>query len=139
MTVATLSVQDALVALLTDATPVGERVYDEPPRDQNAAVPANVFPYIGFGEGQVLPDDAVDVSGAEEFLDLNVWSRPEANTGWVEVKQIVDAIHTAAHGKPLAVAGRSFAHCWVRSTRFLRDRDGVTRRAVVTLRILHHA
>lgn len=125
-----LELQGAIVAALKAngalPTVVGGRVYD--------AVPAGaVFPYITLGDGQVLPDKADCISGAEVILQVDVWSR---STGYPEVKTISKAVIVKLDDQPLTVPGQDIIVFEHESTRYLRDPDGLTRHAAITFRSL---
>lgn len=125
-----LEIQGAIVTALkaTGALPpvVGGRVYD--------AVPAGAaFPYITLGDGQVLPDKADCISGAEVILQIDVWSR---STGYPEVKTIAKAVIAKLDDQPLSVAGQDVLVFEHEATRYLRDPDGLTRHAAITFRSL---
>lgn len=89
-------------------------------------------PSIILGEGQVVDDGALVRRGSSTvYLDLHVWKK---ETGTAGVKAIVAEIKAALDaGRLLLDAGWSCADCLVSSRRYLRDPDGVTSHAVVTL------
>lgn len=130
-----LAVQDAaLIALKADAAVtalLGSRLYDTVPT-------APVFPYLTFGDGQTLPDKADCVDGSEVFLVLDIWSRPAANTGWQEAKAIVGVVLAVLDdgGDGLVLAGHRLIDLQREDIQYLRDPDGLTRHAHVTLRAL---
>jgi hypothetical protein len=122
-----LELQAALVAALKTAgalpAVVGGRVYD--------AVPANaVFPYISLGDMQILPDKAGCIDGAEVYPQIDVWSRA---VGYPEVKTITKAVLLKLDDQPIVVAGFNVVVFEVQSVQYLRDPDGLTRHAAVTL------
>lgn len=121
-----LEVQAAIVAALRSngALPpvVGKRVYD--------TVPANAaFPYISLGEGQVLPDKADCIDGAELSQQVDVWSRA---VGFPECKTIAKAVVAKLDDQPLNVAGSDVIVFEHEQTRYLRDPDGLTLHAAIT-------
>lgn len=122
-----LELQGALVAALkaTGALPsvVGGRVYD--------AVPANAaFPYLSLGDCQVLPDKSGCIDGAEVYPQIDVWSRA---VGYPEVKTIAKAVLLKLDDQPLVVAGFNVVVFEVQGVQYLRDPDGLTRHAAITL------
>lgn len=116
-----------LVALeASPALPHGAIVYDD--------VPAGVaFPYVSFGECQVLPDKAECIDGVEVFLSLDAWSRA---VGYAEVKAIGAAIVAKLDDQPLAVAGYRVILIELQSAEYSRDPDGQTRRGRIAFRAL---
>lgn len=127
-----LELQIALVALLKTpgALPVavGDRVYDKVPL--NAA-----YPYISLGEGQVLPDKADCIDGAEVFVQIDVWSRGE-NFG--EAKTIGKGVIAALDDQEdqISVEGFVVIVFELQSVQYLRDPDGLTRHGAITFRAL---
>lgn len=120
------ALQTALFSAISGVA--GGRVYDAPPQEVS-------FPHVVIDGGQSIPDDTSGGDdGMSEFFDLHVWSRYR---GWKEAKQIVSAIYDALHGTSLTVTGRTSALAWVRTTRPLRDPDGISRQIVVTIEIIH--
>jgi hypothetical protein len=122
-----LELQAALVAALkaSGALPsvVGGRVYD--------AVPASaVFPYVSLGDMQVIPDKSSCIDGVEIYPQIDVWSRA---VGYPEVKTITKAVLAALDDQPLVVAGFNVVVFEVQGVQYLRDPDGLTRHAAVTL------
>lgn len=130
-----MALQDAvLIALLASESlavstdqqvgSVGGRVYDEPP-------PKETFPYVTIGDGQTVPDKAGCIDGAENFIDVHVWSR---RPGWVEAKALAWKVKEALDDVDLAVEGHRLIDLQYQSAQYLRDPDGLTRHAVVTFR-----
>lgn len=125
-----LELQAAIVAALKNSPAVtalvGNRIYD--------AVPSNAtFAYISLGDCQVLPDKADCLDGAEVFLQVDVWSRA---VGYPESKTIAKAVVDKLDDQPLTVAGHDVVIFEHQSTQYLRDPDGLTRHAAVSMRAL---
>lgn len=89
-------------------------------------------PSIIIGEGQSVDEnDSIKRRLTRVYLDLHVWKREQSTEG---VKEIAGAIRSAIKQAKLATAnGYHIVECYVRSVRFLRDPDGETSHAVVTL------
>lgn len=89
-------------------------------------------PAIIIGEGQSVDEnDSIDRKLTRIYLDLHVWKREPSTEG---VKEIAGAIRSAIKQAKLASSnGFHFVECYTRSVRFLRDPDGETSHAVVTL------
>lgn len=124
---ADLELQGVIVAALkADATVaglVGSRVYDSVP-------PGAVFPYISYGPCDTLTDDADCITGLDVFIQLDCWSR---SVGYPEVKKISDAVRDALHDKPLSLTVNALVFLEHRQTRTLRDPDGLTSHAAISL------
>ena len=129
-----LALQSAIVAALKDSNEltglVGERVYDRVPE-------AARFPYINYGEDQVIEADADGgdclMPGFEVFITIHVWSRA---VGRAEAKRIGGAARTALHGAALSVSGFALHECELRSTTYFTDPDGLTTHGVCQFRVL---
>lgn len=128
-----LAIQKAVVAKLKlDVPLVNNRVYDQVPE------PAQLlYPYISLGEFQAVDDSADCIDSKELFVTLHAWSREQ---GTVEVKRIADQICMSLDDKSLDL---SPDYNWVLSqhetTRTLKDPDGTTKHAVITIRVVSTA
>ncbi len=91
----------------------------------------NPRPSIVLGEGQSVDEnDSISRNRIRVYLDLHVWTQ-ELST---EIsKRIVGAIRTALKVRPPMGGGYHLADCRIRQARFLRDPDGKTSHAVVTI------
>ena len=89
-------------------------------------------PSIIIGEGHSIDEnDSIKRRLTRVYMDLHVWKREPSTEG---VKEIAGAIRSAIKQSKLPASnGFHFAECYVRSVRFLRDPDGETSHAVVTL------
>jgi len=110
---------DAVAAL------VGTRVYDR--------VPAGAaFPYLSLGPHDVVDDDSEGIVGGEHTVQVDGWSR--APGGFVEAKRLGAAAKAALHHPGgVSLTGFGLVDLWVASVRYLRDPDGLTSHAVLTL------
>ncbi|NSX90370.1 DUF3168 domain-containing protein [Agrobacterium tumefaciens] len=110
--------------------------------DLNSLVPAasildrnerpNPRPSIVIGEGQSVDEgDSIARTLTRVYLDLHVWvEEPSTEIS----KRIAGAIRVAIKAEKLvALDGFNFADCRVRGSRFLRDPDGQTSHAIVTI------
>jgi hypothetical protein len=126
-----LALQDAIVTALK-ADPgltalVGGRVYDR--------VPTNAtMPYISLGMIQTMPLHATCLEGGEAFITLDGWANTA--TSGPEAKQIGAAICAALDDAELVLNGQHLVELTVDGTQYLRDPDGITSHAVVTLHAL---
>jgi hypothetical protein len=89
-------------------------------------------PSIVIGEGQSTDEgDSLSRNRVSVFLDLHVWKKEPSLAG---VKIIAASIRVAIRSRRLALeTGFHCADAYVSSTRFLRDPDGETSHAVVTV------
>ena len=116
----------AATSAVTDLVPASSIL------DRNAR--PNPDPSIIIGEGQSVEGERVDRSDQTMFLDLHVWKK---EPGLVGVKAIAGAIRAALKSANIAgLDGYHFGDCRVTSMRFLRDPDGETAHAVVTVEAL---
>lgn len=97
--------------------------------DRNAR--PNPRPSIILGEGQSLDEnDSISRNRIRVYLDAHVWTE-ELST---EIsKRIVGAIRSALKVRPPLGSGYHLADCRIRQARFLRDPDGETAHAIVTI------
>ncbi len=89
-------------------------------------------PSIIIGEGQSRDDgDSIARRLTTVFMDLHVWKKEPSTAG---VKAIAGAVRKAINGPKFGpVDGFHFVDAYVSSARFLRDPDGETSHAVVTI------
>lgn len=126
--VARLASDAALKALIGDPA----RIFDDIPSDGSGR-PKAAFPYVSIGAAQDVPDLADEYDGSELFLDLHVWSRA---VGFGEAKRIASALTARLHEADLTITGHRVLLIERGEQRFLRDPDGLTRHAVLTIRAL---
>src|SRR5690606_32767091 len=121
-----LELQGAIVSRLRGYAPltalVGQKVYDRPPANA-------VEPYVDIGEAYCLRSDATCIDAQEIRLTLHAWSVYAG--GFMEVKQIADAVVTALHQHPMTLPTNRLISISHRLTRTFRDGDGVTSHAVI--------
>lgn len=121
-----LELQGAIVSRLRSYAPltalVGRRTYDRPPANA-------VYPYVDIGEAYCLRTDATCVDAQEVRLTLHVWSIYTG--GFMEVKQIADAVITALHQHPMTLATNRLIDLSHRLTRVFEEDDGATSHAVI--------
>lgn len=132
MTASFRACHEALYAAVHGAALAVGGVYDQAPQTVT-------FPWIEIGDRQALPDDTGGGDGAgddglSDFFDMHIWSR---HGGKKEVEQILDGLHSLLHGVSLSVTGRGSALCWLRTTRILKDDDGLTFHGIASLEIVH--
>jgi hypothetical protein len=91
----------------------------------------NPRPSIVIGEGQSVDDgESIARTLTRVYMDLHIWvEEPSTET----CKRIAGAIKAALKVRPQIEDGYHCADCRVRGSRFLRDPDGKTSHAVVTI------
>ncbi|CDZ43193.1 Hypothetical protein NGAL_HAMBI1146_59660 [Neorhizobium galegae bv. officinalis] len=129
-----LEIQIALAGRIAGlATEAGGRVYDDvPPEPDRIAATGAAWPYVSFGNGQLVPIDEECFDRSTTFIDVNVWSRA---VGFPEAKRIAGAIRMALHEQDLVIQGHVLDRMRVESIDYLRDPDGKTRRARISLSV----
>lgn len=92
------------------------------------------FPSVILGDGQeVAADLTFERRHVKVFVDLHVWDRSPSFTS---TKAIAGAIRAALHGADLVLDEDRFLDLKHAGTRYLRDPDGQTAHAVVTIEAL---
>lgn len=125
-----LALQKALRARLSSAGDVVALVPAASILDRNQR--PNPRPSIVIGEGQSIDEgDSINRSLTRVYLDLHVWvQEPSTEIS----KRIAGAIRIAIKSANLQLdPGFHCADCRVRGSRFLRDPDGETSHAIVTV------
>jgi hypothetical protein len=126
-----LQLQKALVAVLkADAgvnAIIAGRIYD--------AVPGGaVKPYLSFGPFQMLPEHGSCLDGGEAFVTLDGWA---AGPDTVQVKQLGAAVAKALDLAPIVLdAPPRLVEMTIEQTQYMRDPDGITAHAVITVHAL---
>ena len=121
-----LAIRQRLLAVPELTAIVADRIFDRPGRDVD-------FPYVQLGESQVLPLEAICVTGVEVFLTIHVWARD----GWAgdQVRDMCAAIYGSLHGRIFSLgAVHKLQLIEHQSTRVLRDPDGITRHGMIDFR-----
>lgn len=109
-------------------------VYDTVPKANDGSIDTAKFPYCVIGDDQILPgtlNDAADIS--EAYVKVEVWSRPQINVNNGEVKTIAGAVR-AALDQSIPLAGHVVTTHAFHGCHYMRQPDGLTRLAVVTIR-----
>ena len=99
------------------------------PQVTDAGDPA-FFPFVSFSFPSSVPFDDKLTVGQSSLVQVDVWSR--VNT--TQVKAIAKVIYDRLHRQPLEVAGHITTQC--EGMDFTRDPDGLTRRGMLTFRVL---
>lgn len=126
---AELALQKAIRSRLSSAGDVTALVPASSILDRNER--PNPRPSIVIGEGQGIDEnDSIDRTLTRVYLDLHVWvEEPSTEIS----KRIAGAIKAALKVRPPMEDRYHCADCRVRGSRFLRDPDGKTSHAVITV------
>lgn len=129
---ADLIVQKAIRDRLIGTSSVTDLVPATAILDRNAR--PNPDPSIILGEGETYPGDDVGRHVLRIVSTMHVWKKEPSLAG---VKAIAGAIRTAIHSQRLALeTGFHCGDCRVSASRYVRDPDGETSHAVVTVETL---
>ncbi len=129
---ASLAVQKAIRARLVGWPGVVALVPASKILDRNSRPAPD--PSIVLGEDQEVDEERVARNVVRVYSTLHIWQK---EAGLVGVKAIAGAIRSALATDKLSFAAPyHFADCLVSSTRFLRDPDGETAHAVLTIETL---
>ena len=129
----TLALQAAISELLLAdpdvASLVDDRILDKIPNTP-------VFPYVSFGEFQMLPELGEGTDAAQSFVTLHTWDRFKSSRA---TKGLARAIIAALHDQDIAIDGGAVQSLLLDSSRVLPDPDGLTSHGVLTFQILTDA
>ena len=124
-----LALQKAFVAAIKALqTEAGGNVFDRVPASAKDA-----FPRVTVGEAQIVGNYAECYDGSEAFIIVDVWSR---KPGMPQAQQIASAIRTGLHDADLDLEGHTLELLDFESVNYLKDPDGLTRRARMQFRAL---
>lgn len=127
-----LALQRAVGARLAAFAPLTALVAPANIVDRHGAPTA--FPSLLLGEAQEIPGEvSFDRRHLRVILTLHAWDR---STGTASVKRIADAVRDAFQIGDLALERGRVLDLWHAGTRVLRDPDGQTSHAVITLEAL---
>lgn len=127
-----LPLQAAFVAALKVlGTTAGTRVYDVVPRGTNGSVTAQ-FPFWAFGSPDTFAIDEDCGDRTDTTIVLDFWSRA---VGFPEAKAAAALAHDRFHEGALTITGHVVDRMRVERTEYIRDPDGLTNRARLTINI----
>lgn len=128
-----LPLQAAIMALLSGnsevAALVADRIYDRIPN-----VPT--FPYLTFGDTQLLPETGEGTDAASSFVTLHTWERFKS---FDKVKNLGQLVIGALHDQELELPSGQVQSILLESARYIRDPDGLTSHGILTFEILTDA
>jgi hypothetical protein len=122
MTDALFAVQQAVYNALAASTEV-QGLLGNPPRVYDHVPPGVAFPYAAFGAIVAKPFDNKDITGIEQTVTLDIWSRYR---GSKETKDILQALYDALHRASLSVTGEVFLSCEFSGADLTPEPDGLT-------------
>jgi hypothetical protein len=132
----TLELQGAITVALKSAsaltTIIGQRVYDDVPRNPVGAVTAQ-FPFVAHGNSDEVQDDYECVEGVEITYEIECWSR---SVGYVEALRIAHEVKAALHNASFTLTTNALCILEHVQTRKDRDPDGKTSRTTVQFRAI---
>ncbi|MBX4992896.1 hypothetical protein ABID08_002069 [Rhizobium binae] len=107
---------------------VAGNVFDRPP---DGAKPS---PYISMGPWDATTDEADCIDGMEINMQIDCWSwgGGEAFSS-AEVSKIAGAVRSALHEAEFELSTNALATISHRITRYQRESDGATNRAIITV------
>jgi hypothetical protein len=114
---------DAGVIALLGSPP---RLFDEVPRDA-------AMPYAVIGEATESEWNTATDKGASLVFTVTVWSR---GAGFREAKRAAGSVRAALDGAALTLSGAALIDLRFETARYLRESDGITRRAELNFRAL---
>lgn len=116
-----LELQGAIVTRLKARTSltalVAQRIYDRPPT--NAP-----FPYVEYGESQVIRDDVGCLKSNLIYVTIHVWS--QYSGGFKELKEIIHEVVEALDEAPLVLPLHRLISITRHDERTFKDPDEVT-------------
>jgi hypothetical protein len=134
-----LNLQGAIITVLKADSGlkalVNAGVYDSVPRAPDGT-PTVAFPYVAFGDTQLLPELGEQTDAAETIVTLHCWSRA---VGFPEVRKIAKAVAAVLHDATFALSSGQLQSLLLESTQVLRDPDGLTSHAVLKFSALTDA
>lgn len=125
-----LDLQEAVLAVLRNSADLAGLVLD---RLYDGAPGLPVFPFIVFGDVQVVPDLADCIDGSEIFPSLHIWSRDKT---FAECKTVSATAWASISAAEITLSENRLLLIERSAERYLRDPDGLTMHGVLTLRAL---
>lgn len=129
----TAELQAAIMALLLAddnvTSLVADRVFDKIPN-----VP--VFPYIKYGETQIIPELGENTDAAQAFVTIHAFDRFKSSNA---VRGVGKYIVAALHDQEVTMSGGAVLSILLESSRTIPDPDGLTNHLIATFEILTDA
>lgn len=115
------AIYSALIADPTLSALVGDRVFDDVPRDAS-------LPYVSFGPMDSQEDDADCIDAVVVYIQIDCWSQ---EVGYPQVKALSDAVRRCLHDADLDLPTNGLVMIEHSQSRHMRDPDGLTSHAAV--------
>lgn len=122
--------QSAIVTALNASADIKTLIGD-PPRIYETVPTGAKFPYLALGESQNVPDLADCIDAATVYADLHIWS---VDSGFAECQSIAATALAVITAATLTMTQNRCVDCMSNGIRYLRDPDGITRHAVLTIK-----
>lgn len=107
---------------------VAARVYDRPPDG------AATSPYTSMGPSDATTDDAECIDGMEITMQIDCWSWGSGEAfGSAQVRKLAGAIRACLHDAEFILANNALVTIRHRITRYQRESDGATNRAIISI------
>lgn len=124
-----------IARLKADATVAAHcvnRIYDRAPDAASGTPPPS--PYVSMGPSDAVTDDAECIDAQEVTMQIDCWSRGSNEAfSSKQVRQIAGAIRASLHDEEFTIGENALATIRHRITRYQRESDGVTNRAIITI------
>lgn len=128
-----LSLQKALVEVLTSDSNLGEVLGVPPKIFQNIIADTVDMPYIQIGETQEIDDSVQCLDASEIFVDIHIWV---AEPNFVLVKRLANLVRKLIHLQDIVLDEERCVLIEHRVTRTFMDADPTIKHAIVTFRAL---
>lgn len=106
---------------------VEDRIYDGAPSDV-------VYPCITFGPSDVVPGDYDCITGREEVLQIDCWTRDQGRK-W-RCRRLADAVRTSLDEYSTDMGTHALVGLSVRSIRVMDEPDGIGAHGIVSVQAL---
>lgn len=107
---------------------VAGRVYDRPP--DGTLTP----PYISMGPSDAVSDTADCIDGLEITMQIDCWSWGSGEAfASAQARKLAGAVRASLHEAEFQLATNALATISHRITRYQRESDGVTNRAIISI------
>ena len=123
------AIRDRLLSVGEIRALIEDRVFDRIPNGPT-------FPYVSFGEIQVIPETAEGIDATRTFVMLHAWDRFKSSSATRSLARLIIA---ALHDADLTLPEGRLQSLLLQSSRTLPDPDGLTMHAVLTFDILTDA
>src|ERR1700748_2277244 len=120
------AIRDRLLGVGEIRALIEDRVFDRIPNGPT-------FPYVSFGEIQVIPETAEGIDATQTFVVLHAWDRFKSSSATRSLARLIIAV---LHDADLTLPEGQLQSLLLQSSRPFPDPDGLTMHAVLTFDIL---